>query len=43
MPLVGLISTYFFRKTGTIWIGAFVSGIFVTWYLVASQATHYAL
>ena len=42
MPLVGLISTYFFHKTGRIWAGAFVSGIFVTWYIVASQATHFA-
>ena len=42
MPIIGLISTYYFRKTGTVWTGAFVSGIFVTWYIVASQATHFA-
>lgn len=43
LALVGLISTWFYRKTGTIWTGAFVNGLFVTWYIVAGQATHVAL
>jgi hypothetical protein len=40
--IVGLVSTYFYRKTGHIYIGAFLSGMLVTWIVVAGQATHFA-
>lgn len=42
LTIVGLIMTYFFRKTGTIYVGAFTSAMFITWVIVAGQATHYA-
>lgn len=42
LAIVALISTYFFRKTGSIYLGAFLNGLFVTWYIVAGQAVHYA-
>ena len=42
MSIVALVSTYFFRRTGHIYVGSFVSGLLVTWIVVASQATHYA-
>jgi pimeloyl-ACP methyl ester carboxylesterase len=41
LAIVALISTYFFRKTGKIYVGAFLNAIFVTWYIVAGQATHF--
>ena len=41
--IVTLISTYFYEKTGLIYTGAFVNAIFITWYMVAAQATHIAL
>ena len=42
MSIIALVSTYFFRRTGHIYVGSFVSGLLVTWIVVASQATHYA-
>ncbi len=41
LAIVALISTYYFRKTGHIYVGAFLNAIFVTWYIVAGQAIHY--
>lgn len=41
LAIVALISTYFYRKTGNIWTGAFLNALFVTWYIVAGQATHF--
>ena len=43
MTLVGVVSTFFYRRTGHIYVGAFASGMLVTWIVVASQATHFAL
>jgi uncharacterized protein len=40
--LVATISTFFFRKTGTIYTGAFINAILVTWYIVSGQAVQYA-
>jgi hypothetical protein len=40
--IVGLITTYFYRKTGHIYVGAFLSTMLVTWIVVAGQAIHYA-
>jgi hypothetical protein len=42
MTMVALLSTFFHRRTGHVYVGAFVSGILVTWIVVASQATHFA-
>ncbi len=42
LAIVALISTFFFRRTGHIYVGAFLCAILVTWYIVAGQATHYA-
>ena len=39
--IVGLVSTYFYRKTGHIYTGAFLSAMLVTWIVVAGQATHF--
>lgn len=41
--IVPFISTYFFEKTGLIYSGAFMNALFLTWYIVASQATHFPL
>ena len=43
MTIVGLVTTFFFRRTGHVYVGAFVCGLLVTWIVVASQATHIAL
>ncbi|MCX7982156.1 MAG: alpha/beta fold hydrolase [Syntrophales bacterium] len=36
------VMTYFFRRTGHIYLGSFLAAILVTWIVVASQATHFA-
>ncbi|MDP3179471.1 MAG: hypothetical protein Q8M76_16290, partial [Spirochaetaceae bacterium] len=43
MTVAALITTYYFEKTGRIYAGAFLNAIFVTWYIVAGQATQFAL
>jgi len=43
-PLLGilsLITTYFFRKTGHIYVGAFLSAMLITWIVVAGQVIHF--
>ncbi len=42
MAVVALVSTYFFYKTGRIYTGAFINALFITWYIVAGQAIHFA-
>jgi hypothetical protein len=42
MAIVAVISTFAFRRTGTYVPGAMVCALFVTWYVVAGQATHVA-
>ncbi len=45
IPLLGIaasISTYFFRKTGHIYVGAFLNALLITWIIVAGTATHFA-
>lgn len=37
LPVVAVISTYFFRKTGRVYVGAFINTLFVVWYLVAAN------
>lgn len=34
-----VISTYFYRKTGKVYVGAFVNAIFVCWVILAEQMT----
>jgi len=41
MSIVGLVTAYFRRHTGHVYVGAFLSGLLVTWIVVASQATHH--
>jgi pimeloyl-ACP methyl ester carboxylesterase len=42
LPVTGLVSTYFFFKTGHLYVGAGVNALLVTWLLVGGQATHFA-
>jgi hypothetical protein len=42
MTIVAVVSTFFYRRTGHVYVGAFASGMLVTWIVVASQATHIA-
>lgn len=39
LAIVAAMSTYFFRLTGTVYTGAFLSAVFVTWTLAAGTAT----
>ncbi len=39
--IVALVSTYFYRKTGHVFVGSFINAMLVTWIIVAGQATHY--
>ena len=39
--IVALISTYFYRKTGHIFVGAYINTMLVVWIIVAGQAVHY--
>ena len=43
LGIVGLISTYFFYKTGRVWVGAFVNALFITLVLVAGTAIQFAV
>ena len=43
LAIVGVIFSYFFRRTGLIYAGAFISALFVTWFIVAGQATQFPL
>jgi hypothetical protein len=40
LSIVTAVSTYFFRRTGRVWVGAFVNALLVTFVLVAGTATH---
>lgn len=37
----GAISSFFYRRTGSIYVGAFVNSLFATWYIVAGQAIQF--
>jgi hypothetical protein len=39
--IVGWVTTYFYRKTGHIYVGAFANAMLITWIIVAGQAIHY--
>lgn len=34
MTIIATISTYFFRKTGKVYVGAFINGLLVSWFLL---------
>jgi hypothetical protein len=34
-----VLSTYFYRKTGKVYVGAFVNALFVCWVILAEQMT----
>ena len=40
--IVAIISTFCYRRTGSYLTGALISSLFVTWYIVAGQATQFA-
>jgi hypothetical protein len=41
LAIIALFSTYFFRKTGRIYVGAFLNAMLITWIIVAGQVTHF--
>lgn len=41
MTIVGLVTWFFQRRTGQIWVGAFLSSLLVAWIVAASQATQF--
>jgi pimeloyl-ACP methyl ester carboxylesterase len=41
--IAALVSTYFYRKTGHIYTGAFLNAMLIIWFVVAGQATHFPL
>jgi len=41
--IVSLVSSYFYEKTGLVYASAFTNAMFITWYIVASEATHVAV
>jgi hypothetical protein len=40
--IAALVSTYFYRKTGHVFVGSFMNAMRVTWIVVAGQATDFA-
>jgi len=38
--IAALVATYFYRKTGHVFVGSFINAMLVTWIIVAGQATH---
>lgn len=41
MAIIAFISTYTYRRTASYLPGAFINALFVTWYIVAGQATQF--
>ncbi len=41
MAIIAFLSTYTYRRTGSYLPGAFINALFVTWYIVAGQATQF--
>lgn len=40
LAIVGILSTFFYHKTGTIYVGAFAAALLVTWNIVGGTASH---
>lgn len=43
LGLAGALTTFFYRKTGRIYTGAFLNALLFTWIVVAGTATHFPL
>ncbi len=43
LAILGVFMSYFARNTARVYTGAFVSALFVTWYIVAGQATQFPI
>jgi pimeloyl-ACP methyl ester carboxylesterase len=46
IPLLGIsgaLSTYFFRKTGHVWVGAFLNTLLLVWIMVAGTAIQFPI
>jgi predicted Abi (CAAX) family protease len=43
LAIVGVIATFTYRRTNSYLPGAIISALFVTWYIVAGQATQAAV
>jgi hypothetical protein len=46
IPILGIsgaLSTFFFRKTGHVWVGAFLNTMILVWIMVAGTAIQFAL
>jgi pimeloyl-ACP methyl ester carboxylesterase len=41
MAIIAFLSTFAYRRTGSYLPGAFINALFVTWYIVAGQATQF--
>ena len=41
LAVVAVMSTFFFRSTGTVYTGAFLAAMFLSWNLAAGQAIQY--
>ena len=41
LAIVGLLMTYFFHKTGLVYVGAFIAALLVTWNIVGGQAEQF--
>lgn len=41
--IASIFSTWFFNRTKRVYAGAFANALFITWYIVASQATQFAI
>jgi pimeloyl-ACP methyl ester carboxylesterase len=41
MTIIAFLSTFTYRRTGSYLPGAFINALFVTWYIVAGQATQF--
>ena len=41
LTIVAIISTYTYRRTASYLPGAFINALFVSWYIVAGQATQF--
>ena len=39
--IVALVSTYFYRKTGHVFVGSFINAMLITWIIVAGTVTNY--
>jgi dienelactone hydrolase len=39
--IVGVVSTYFYRKTGHVFVGSFINAMLITWSIVACEMVNY--